>query len=102
MVILMNTQEQRRLFEQIFKTSDNFISVKLLPSIDYSKNQATHRIQVEFRNDTVLNVDIDEILIKDIVVLSYKATLRERLKDFIYKKINADTVSDLRFKIIYM
>ncbi len=93
MVILMNTQEQRRLFEQIFKSSS--ISVKLLPSIDYSKNQATHRIQVKLRNDTVLNVDIDEILIKDIVVLSYKGTLRERLKDFLYKKINVDTVSDL-------
>ncbi len=91
MVILMNTQEQRRLFEQIFKSSS--ISVKLLPSIDYSKNQATHRIQVKLRNDTVLNVDIDEILIKDIVVISSKGTLLERLKDFIYKKINIDTVS---------
>ena len=91
----MNPQDQRRLFEQIFKTSGNFISVKLLPSIDYSKNQATHRIQVDFRNDTVLNVDIDEILIKDIVVLSYKGTLRERLKDFIDKKVNIDTVSDM-------
>ena len=91
----MNPQDQRRLFEQIFKTSGNFISVKLLPSTDYSKNQATHRIQVDFRNDTVLNVDIDEILIKDIVVLSYKGTLRERLKDFIYKKVNIDTVSDM-------
>jgi len=91
----MNTQDQKQLFEQTFKTSDNFISVKLLPSIDYSKNQATHRIQVAFRNDTVLYVDIDEILIKDIVVLSYKGTLRERLKDFIYKKINIDTVTDI-------
>jgi len=91
----MNPQDQRRLFEQIFKTSGNFISVKLLPSIDYSKNQATHRIQVDFRNDTVLYVDIDEILIKDIVVLSYKGTLRERLKDFIYKKVNIDSVSEI-------
>lgn len=93
MVILMNTQEQRRLFEQIFKSSENQISVKLLPSIDYSKNQATHRIQVKLRNDTVLNVDIDEILIKDIVVISSRGTLLERLKDLIYKKINIDTVS---------
>ena len=88
----MNPQDQRRLFEQIFNTSDNFISVKLLPSI---KNEATHRIQVEFRNGTVLNVDIDEILIKDIVVLSYKRTLRERLKDILYRKVNIDTVNDI-------
>jgi hypothetical protein len=88
----MNPQDQRRLFEQIFNTSDNFISVKLLPSI---KNEATHRIQVEFRNGTVLNVDIDEILIKDIVVLSYKGTLRERLKDILYRKVNIDTVNDI-------
>lgn len=107
----MNTQEQRRLFEQIFKTTEDIdvYSVVLLPSIDYSKNQTTHLIRVEFKNTkglAVLNAYIDEILIRDLVVLShngnipksgeYKAgSLINRMREFIHKKVNIGTLGEI-------
>ena len=105
----MNPQDQRRLFERIFKEHTDVYSIVLLPSIDYSKTQTTHQIRVEFKNTkglAVLNAYIDEILIRDLVVLSHNGnipksgeykggSLIERLKTFISKKIDSTTVSEI-------
>jgi hypothetical protein len=107
----MNTQDQRRLFEKIFNTTKDIdvYSIVLLPSIDSSKTKTTHQIRVEFKNTkglAVLNAYIDEILIRDLVVLSHNGnipklgeykggSLIDRMTDFIYKKVDIGTLGEI-------
>jgi hypothetical protein len=111
----MNMSEQKKLFEHIFNTTEGItlLDVVVLPSV--LSTDTTHQIRVEYKNPkgmTVLNVNIDEILIKEVILrvhegdrLPYgeytKGRVITRLGDFIGKKIKTDVIDELAYECSY-